>query len=327
MRNHKWTAAFVALLLALLLTLGACSGGGTQSAGEDWAAASNGENQDAGGVVSEGSESAAAGSDAEARATSAQDQRKIVYSASYNIETTEFDKDWAAIQAEIEALGGYIQNSSVDGKAPKQRDDALRTATVTAKIPVENYEKFLKTADDTGKVVLKEQSGEDITAQYFDTDAYVKSLRTQLERLEAILTDAQKLSDIIELEKEIARVRLEIEENTTVLQQYDNLVSYATVDISLYEVAELTEVLPADQDLGTRIKNAFYSTINGLVTFLEGFVVVLIAALPVLALLGVIAVAVVLIVRAVRKRRTKRKNAVAVKAADETRKENGGPEE
>ncbi|MGI6168101.1 MAG: DUF4349 domain-containing protein [Christensenellales bacterium] len=317
MRERKRFLILICLLLVVALGLLACGAGHSEPGDAEWYdnGTSDGASRPEDAVPGEESAADTSGTgESAAQAARQASQRKIVFTANYEIETTQFDQDWAAIQGRIAELGGYIENSRMEGKPPEQRDDGRRVAMVSARIPVEHYEDFLRTADATGRVLSKEQTGEDITTQYFDTDAYVKSLRIQLERLEAILTDAQKLSDIIELEMEIARVRREIETNTTVLQQYDNLVSYSTVHISLYEVVELAEILPADQDLGTRIANGFYATMNGLLTFFEGFLVVLIAALPVLVILAVIAAVVLLIVRACRKRRRRKKQEAEEKA-------------
>ena len=83
----------------------------------------------------------------------------------------------------------------------------------------------------------------------------------------------------------------------------DRDIAYSTVQIKLYEVVSPSAVSYAADDLGTRIKNGLLLTLRALRSFLEGLVVVLVSALPVLLLIGAVTFAVLGIVRLCRRRK------------------------
>jgi hypothetical protein len=110
------------------------------------------------------------------------------------------------------------------------------------------------------------------------------------------------------LESEIARVTLEIEELTSELRRWDNLVDYATVTIYLDELSPIEG--PADEaTVGERITKGFTSTLTGVGVFFQNLFVFLISASPVLVILGAIITVVLLLVR----RRNKKKAAKLLK--------------
>ena len=77
---------------------------------------------------------------------------------------------------------------------------------------------------------------EDVTKAYFDTDARLRNAKRMEERLlEMLEKNTGKVSDLLQVEKELARVREQIEQMQGELKYYDALVQYATVTMSLAE--------------------------------------------------------------------------------------------
>lgn len=246
-------------------------------------------------------------------ANNATQAHKIIYTADLSLTTKQFDQTLGYIENKIIALGGYIANSSLNGKKPEEWNDPGRIAYITARIPSEKSESFIKDVQGEAQVESINRSSDDITAQFIDTKSRVDVLTIQLNRLKDILVTRDKLADVLELEREIARITLEIEQLTTNLRQWDNLVAYATVSIQLREVTAMTAPRPVPTDLGSRIQEGFYTSITGVGNFLSDLTVFLISALPVLVLLAIIGLAVWLIVkRVLKKNASKREKQKAV---------------
>ena len=75
-----------------------------------------------------------------------------------------------------------------------------------------------------------------MTKAYFDTDARLKNARVMEERLiEMLKTKTGKVSDLLQVEKELGRVREDIEKMQGELKYWDSQVQFATVTISLTE--------------------------------------------------------------------------------------------
>ncbi len=77
---------------------------------------------------------------------------------------------------------------------------------------------------------------DDVTKAYFDTDARLRNAKRMEERLlDMLQKKTGKVSDLLEVEKELGRVREQIEQMQGTLKYYDALVQYATVTITLAE--------------------------------------------------------------------------------------------
>ena len=95
-------------------------------------------------------------------------------------------------------------------------------------------------AGELGNVLSLNRRQEEITEAYYDTEARLTALKTQEERLLAIMEKAETLDDIIRLEDALSDVRYQIESLSGTMRRYDNLVEMATVEVSLREVESTT---------------------------------------------------------------------------------------
>ena len=149
-----------------------------------------------------------------------------------------------------------------------------------------------------GTTVSSSVSGRDISLDYYDTETRLEVLETRQERLMALLEEAATLEDIIELERELADVDYEISIYEGTLRDYDSLIDYSTITITLEEVNEITEVATSDdQTIGERISSGFYSVLSVLAEFGEGLLVFIIAGSPALIILAAIILLIVWLVK------------------------------
>lgn len=243
--------------------------------------------------------SGAAATGATAAAAAALSKQKIIEQLSYQIETLKFDESAKIIQTLCTELGGYMQNSSVDGKGVQSQN--LRGASYVLRIPQGKLGQFKNSAGNIGNVLNFTSSSENVSDKYFDTEARLKSLRTQQERLLALLTKSGSLTDVIALEKALAEVNYQIEQFTGTLREYDSLIDFSTVSIQLNEVVKSTEMENIPVTLGDKIGRQFKESVRSLKGFGEGMLVFFIGGAPILLLLAVLVVVVILIIRKRRK--------------------------
>jgi hypothetical protein len=234
-------------------------------------------------------------------AAAAVSNQKIIETLSYQIETLKFDDSVKTIQTLCANLGGYIQDSSVSGRG--EDEENLRQASFTLRIPQEKLSQLKSSASGIGSILNFSSSSENISDKYYDTEARLKSLRTQQERLLALLQKSGALKDIIELEKALADVNYQIEELTGSLRQYDSLIDYSTVTIQLAEVVKTTELKSEPVSLGDKIVRQFQDSMAALGSIGEELLVFLIGCSPILILLAIIFAVVFLTLRAKKKRR------------------------
>ncbi len=213
--------------------------------------------------------------------------QKIIFTGLVNLETLNFDKTKTELCDYITSIGGFTQNSSIHGSGIMYK--GLKSAEYVFRVPKAKYNQAFIDMSKFGTVVLEQSSGEDVTDQYFDTESRLKSLKIQQERLQALLQKADKMEDIIKIEKELQTTLYEIENYTGTLKKWDSLVEYSTLNVNITEVQEIKPVKPEEKDgLLSRIAFGFKSSAKGLWEFLQDSIVFVAAALPVIIPLGLI---------------------------------------
>ena len=224
---------------------------------------------------------------------------KLIYTAELQMETTEFDRAAAAIEALTAECGGYFESSSVSSWGRGYRD-----ASYTVRVPAERYSDFLTRAGALCHVLNKQEYTENVTEAYYDIDGRLKTQQTKLERLQELLGRAESMEDIITIESAISETEAQIEALSGQLRHYDALVDYSTVNISLQEVYKLSNVEEAPTTFGDRLGEAFRNGWSSFTNGLENLAVALAYGWMWVLVLAVIAV---VVIRVLRRRRRARK--------------------
>ena len=269
---------FLAALLAAL-TLTACGGsaGGTSepaAVATDSSGASGGyfDAQHFGfnGVEQAAPEAAPADNDAPSGGENRLMNAKMVYTASIDAETTDFETCSSGLEALVDQLGGYLEYASTGSYG-----DGRRNASYTVRVPAAQFDGFLKRVGEIGHVISQDRNADNISEAYYDAESRLTTQRTKMERLQALLARAENMEDIIALESAIAETELQIEQLTGSLRHYDALVDFATVDIRLREVLRLSTVEEAPPTFGSRLSNAFGDGLCAFGDFLQDMAVFL----------------------------------------------------
>jgi len=199
----------------------------------------------------------------------------IVQTASLNILATNYDEASGAIEKLAAAHGGYVEK--LDAKA--QTGNA-RELSAALRIPTKQLEGFLADARQLGHVEEETRSNEEVSDQYVDLQARLKSARATERRLIELLgTRTGKLQDVLEAERELARVRGEIESMQGQSAILVHRVNYATVQVELSE--EYRQVLGSGPvSTGMKIRNAMVEGFRNLRDGAVGLLVFLFAVGP-----------------------------------------------
>src|SRR6266481_1809356 len=157
--------------------------------------------------------------------------RKLIRNASVELEIVSFDDAVRKITAFASEERGYVATTD----SQKQANGKLR-GNVVVKVLPENLDRFLQKLRGLGELKNQTLGTEDVTKAYFDTDARLKNAHVMEQRLiEMLNTKTGKVSDLLQVEKELGRVREEIEKMQGDLKYWDSQVQLATVTISLAE--------------------------------------------------------------------------------------------
>jgi Domain of unknown function (DUF4349) len=175
----------------------------------------------------------------------------IIRTADLSLITTEFDETRANLEAILKRHHGYVGELKAGGST-----GSGRTLTATLRIPADQLDTTLTDIKALGRVESESQSGQDVTSQYVDLQARLSNARNTEQRLTDLLRSRTgKLSDVLEVEQELDRVRGEIEQMEAERKTMSNQVSYATLNATIAEdyKAQLQVVPPSTS---TRLSNA-----------------------------------------------------------------------
>jgi hypothetical protein len=251
-------------------------------------------------------ETAAVATDASGESVGRPDaNRKITFSASYTLETKSYDKDYTQINRLVTEAGGYIASEETSAYPYEYENTMGRSSYFTLKIPVGKYNSFLDSLVKVGEVANKNKSSEDLTSEYFDTEARIEMLQMRKDRLTEYIKNATKAADIVAFEKDLSDVLLELDQYEGNKRRLDQLVDYATVTVSLNELITPETIGKDGEPLGDRASDAFKMSATGVGEFLQNAAVFFAGAVPVLALIAVIILIIWLIVRYVRRARAR----------------------
>jgi hypothetical protein len=157
--------------------------------------------------------------------------RKLIRNATVELEIVSFDAAVPKITAFANEEHGYVATTDSE----KQANGKLRGQVVVKVLP-ENLDRFLQKIRSLGELKNQTLGTEDVTKAYFDTDARLKNAHVMEQRLiDMLKTKTGKVSDLLQVEKELGRVREEIEKMQGELKYWDSQVQLATVTISLAE--------------------------------------------------------------------------------------------
>ena len=176
----------------------------------------------------------------------------LVRTARLMITSADFESARGRLERIVNDAGGFVGQIVVSGSTREQRSLAA-----TVRVPTAQFDTAMAALRALGPVTSESQDGEDVTQQSVDLDAGLTNARASEARLKTILEQRTgRLSDVLDVEREISRVRGEIERMDAERKNLDRRIAYASITVTLFEERKAAMDL-GPQPLGTRFRNAF----------------------------------------------------------------------
>lgn len=256
-------------------------------------------------VTNESMEQPSQGESGSGSATDPVNNQKLVRKVWLNAETEDLDGLLSHIQQRIAELGGYVENREVFNGNSKKTSRS-RSASLTVRIPAEQLSGFVDHVTENANITSSNETADDITLSYVATQSRITALETEHARLLELLAKAQTMEDLLKIESRLTDVRTELEEVTSQLRLYDNMVNYATIYLNISEVKEYT-VTEEPETVWERIGAGFMQSLKNLGTFFTELFVFIIVALPYLVPIAIVVTTLILLGVKRRKNRKEQK--------------------
>ncbi len=225
--------------------------------------------------------------------TNPTDKRMIIRTGTMSIENDSFDETELKAKEIAKNLGGFITNSTA-----QVNQSGKKQGTLTIRVQADKYDALLAELAKTGKVMNQNITGRDVTEEYVDAEARLKTQRELETRLLQLLAEkTANLTAVVEVEQKLANVRENIEKTEGRMRMLKDQASFSTITLSIYEPAILNT---SSGGFFYELERGFEKGLTGFTKVLAGIITFVIAMAPILAILGFI---VYIVVRIIKKRK------------------------
>jgi cell division septum initiation protein DivIVA len=134
--------------------------------------------------------------------------QKIIYEAEISLVVEDVSKTERQIDELLRRFGGHVAEAAIDRTQGEQLSGRWRV-----RVPVAEFDPFLEAVSKLGVAESRRQTAQDVTEEFIDLEARIANKKRLEERIVELLKESSgAIKDVIEVERELARVRGEIEQ-------------------------------------------------------------------------------------------------------------------
>lgn len=220
--------------------------------------------------------------------------RLIIKNGYINLSVLEFDQVVEDITMFAKENEGYISSLNEYSNPTTE----LKNGNLIVKIDSNVFDLFVDYLKTLGKVTNISVDSRDITNQYRDTVSRIENLEITQNRLRAILEKSKTVEDTLKIERELSRVRVQLEGLKGQIKNWERLADLSTIEIRLKEVETLeVKIREVDQNIFQKSKEGFLDSINMLITVFEVSFITLVSYFPIIISISIIVGLAYLIIR------------------------------
>lgn len=169
--------------------------------------------------------------------------RKIIKHATLNLEVKEYDKYYRQTQGSLKQYGAYIAREEQNNASYRKEN------TITIKVPVDQFDPLLQSLSNESTIVhVRKVESQDVTGDVFDVRAALEAKQQIRLRYLDFLKQAKNIQDMLQVQKEINAIQMEIASVEGRKQYLVNASAYSTIELTFFQV--LSEAPAADTEPG-----------------------------------------------------------------------------
>jgi len=216
------------------------------------------------------------------RKSSAVEGRKLIRTGDISVTVEDYEPFRTALDDRLKALGGFVADANLDHYSGR-----VSWATLTVRVSADAFEELVSWAEAEVEVNSLNISTQDVTAEWVDIRSRLDNWKATEKRLLEILADrTADLGDVLAVERELSRVREEIECAEGQMRVLADQVELATLTIHI-SVRNPYEPAVDPPGFGQRIADVFMGSLEAMVNVGKGIVLLTVGAAPWLLVLFV----------------------------------------
>lgn len=220
---------------------------------------------------------------ANAQNTPAVTERKIIRNANLTLETDKPEAAGQKIASIAESKGGFVISSET--RTSGANESSFTSVSITLRVPAAQFDAAVaEMRQASTRVVQEKVSGQDVTEEFIDLEARIRSQKALEAQFLEIMKQARSVNDALEVQRQLAEVRGEIEKVEGRRKFLENQTSFSTISITLNAPALFAS---RSTGFGSQLWQAFGDGIDAALFLILGLIRVFLALLPLLILFGI----------------------------------------
>jgi len=232
--------------------------------------------------------------------------RKLIREGQMRMKVKDVEQARGELEAIVGKAGGFVANINYD------RYSSSRRMTVTLRLPAEGFSDLVKQIGALGHIEHESFDVTDVTDQYVDLERRIATKEKLAARLEQLIQNkSYRFKDLLEVERELTRLRLDIERLQGSLRGLDDRISLSTLKVEIYQEV-VQKVVPPDSVFAPiigAIENAgpnFKGSLRAMMGLFGFIVSAFMVLLPWLILALIFVGVIVLLVKRTQRRKAKK---------------------
>lgn len=208
--------------------------------------------------------------------------KKLIKTGSIDMRVNSVEDSIDKIREIALSHGGDEVSSDIE------KNDFYKRGVIVVKVPVNQYNEVFARIKDIAPLVVDESSqSRDVTAQFMDLETRIKNKKDHEVRLRSFFSKAEDVDELIQVEKELARVRTEIEQMEGQLKYLKDQTQYSTIHVMLLEDANIV-VSDSWRPLQV-VKDSFNTLLRKMTNLINVMIRFVITSLPFIIIFIVVA--------------------------------------
>ena len=200
---------------------------------------------------------------------------KIIKTGRISIEVEDYSKALEALKSTIASMDGYISSEN------EQRNNYNVSNTLVIRVVNANFDKLMDgIASEAGKLLYKNVDLMDVTEEFTDLTARMKTKKEVEQRYLEILRTARTVKDILLVEDKLRIIREEIESTEARLKYLGDKVQYSTITLEMRQELDYNPPAPMQvsffDKLGKAVKGGWNGLLGGILALVSAWPVVLV---------------------------------------------------
>lgn len=210
--------------------------------------------------------------------------RAVISTGQVSLRPESINRARSEVMRLVSSWGGIV----ADEQSSSDDHGRIVDSTMTLRVPTAKFSEAMNAFADLGKVDQQSRKSEDVTTKVIDNDARVRAAERSIRQIENLLGRAEKLSDIIAIESDLARRQADLDSLKSQQAYLSDQTSLSTINVYLNrtrhaqrEPDDARGFLAGLDDGWTAMKSATVVLLTGVGAVLPFALVLLVLGVPV----------------------------------------------